>query len=99
MMDITLHVRLLQSMQPRWCLHDDASYEYRDFSICFHRRDVAFTRIRVIGEMLIIHMHIKCGHANLQALKVQHAVMYKMQLCIDTHQSRVFANIFCEYES
>ena len=45
-------------------LHDNASYEYGDFSICFHQRGAAFTRSRFSSfyqRKLIVH--VECGCA------------------------------------
>ena len=33
-----------------------------------------------------------------QALKVQHDALQKMQLRVDRHRSKAFANLSCEYE-
>ena len=40
-----MHNQMIENTQRiRQHLHDDASYEYGDFSIRFHQRDAAFTR-------------------------------------------------------
>ena len=43
-------------------LHDNASDEYGDFSIRFHRRDAAFTRSRFWSfNYWKLIMHVECG--------------------------------------